>query len=304
MMNLSQILDHYLDHLAVTGKATSLKTARSHAGAIAFAWPLGGEDADLSHELLDKFISNRRKIGDSTATINGRLKILRAALRHAERDEARYVKLLRETRVIPKVLSPDEVNRVWKVAPTHGARLAILFAADAGLRHQEITHLTHGDIGGGEVRVTAKEWTEPGQGRCVAMWSPKGHAERAVPLTKRLSDAYTDYAFEKLHEGSARAAGQAADWFLFYVAGDMTRPARDLFSTMSASFQRAGLATAGTKPGLHMLRRSWASELLGRGADIETVRELGGWADLATVQRYLASTDDRKRAAIAALGRD
>ncbi len=48
----------------------------------------------------------------------------------------------------------------------------------------------------------------------------------------------------------------------------------------------------------NVLRRTFASELLGRGADIETVRELGGWADLVTVQRYLASTSERKRSAV------
>jgi site-specific recombinase XerD len=77
---------------------------------------------------------------------------------------------------------------------------------------------------------------------------------------------------------------------LFAVA-DFTPEVREAFVV-------AGLWDADRKCGLHMLRRTFASRLLGSGVDIETVRELGGWADLTTVQRYVASTDDRKRAAV------
>ena len=37
---------------------------------------------------------------------------------------------------------------------------------------------------------------------------------------------------------------------------------------------------------------------LGRQADIQTVRELGGWSGLAVVERYVASTERLKRSAV------
>jgi len=55
------------------------------------------------------------------------------------------------------------------------------------------------------------------------------------------------------------------------------------------------------RAGLHMLRRSFASHVLARQADIETVRELGGWSDLSVVQRYVASTEELKRKAVEGL---
>ena len=63
-------------------------------------------------------------------------------------------------------------------------------------------------------------------------------------------------------------------------------------------FEAAGLYDPSAKPGLHMLRRSFASHALAAGADVETVRVLGGWASLAVVQRYVASSTDMKRAAV------
>lgn len=48
---------------------------------------------------------------------------------------------------------------------------------------------------------------------------------------------------------------------------------------------------------LHDLRHTYASRLLARGADLQTVREMCGHADIATTARYLHSTVGQKRAA-------
>ena len=53
--------------------------------------------------------------------------------------------------------------------------------------------------------------------------------------------------------------------------------------------------------GFISLLRTFATELLGRGVDVETVRQLGGWSDLSVVMRYVTSSDARKRRAIEAL---
>ena len=50
-----------------------------------------------------------------------------------------------------------------------------------------------------------------------------------------------------------------------------------------------------------MLRRSFASHALARQTDIQMVRELGGWSGLAVVERYVTSTEQLKRTAIARL---
>ena len=46
----------------------------------------------------------------------------------------------------------------------------------------------------------------------------------------------------------------------------------------------AGLG--GTKLGIHSLRHSWASRMIGSGADLTLVQQLGGWSSLLMVTRY------------------
>ena len=48
----------------------------------------------------------------------------------------------------------------------------------------------------------------------------------------------------------------------------------------------------------HDLRHTFASRLLEKGADIETVRDLLGHHSITITQRYTHSTDDRKRSAV------
>ncbi len=72
----------------------------------------------------------------------------------------------------------------------------------------------------------------------------------------------------------------------------IARWARELFS--AAGIERHH----GT---LHRLRHTFGTRLLHAGADLETLRDLMGHADISTTARYVSSTDERKRAAVAAL---
>lgn len=48
----------------------------------------------------------------------------------------------------------------------------------------------------------------------------------------------------------------------------------------------------------HVLRNTFASRLVMRGADLRTVQELGGWKSLNMVQRYAHLSQEHKRRAI------
>jgi integrase len=240
---------------------------------------------ELSSEAIDSF-ATRRLESVCRDSVNGSLSVLRAALRHAVRAELLErlpvdVKLLRVTRKSPRVLKPEQVDSlVDSAGPETG--LMLLLAARCGLRHREILHLQRRDLDLAErtVHVSAKTG-----------WCPKSHEERTVPLPRGLARRLADHLAPRNDESPTA-------WvFPGYEGG----PLKSAFPQIRRAFQTAGLYDPATKPGLHMLRRTFASTLLGNGADIETVRQLGGWADLTTVQRYVTSTDERKRAAVESL---
>lgn len=282
-VSLKEVLLRYVSLLRTRGKASSARQALIHVGLILRHLDPALDARAFNAGDVERFIQARQEEGVRSTTINGNLRVLRAALRHAVELELLSsppkVRLLRELRRLPTRLCADEVDTLVAAAKPP-ADLAILLAAHAGLRHREITHLAVDDVDleAGVVRVTGKK-----------IWGPKTHAEREVPLTRRLAEALA-----KQVEGR-----DPTEWLFPGRSSDL--PLKDIGERVREAFQETGLYEKADKPGLHMLRRTWASRLLEKGVDIETVRELGGWSDLKVVQRYLASTNDLKRAAVATL---
>lgn len=273
-MTLTEALAYYTRTLLTRAKPATVRSAQFHGAALTRTLGGGVHVEEIRQADLDRAILSLRGEGWRDTSINGSLRVLSAAARLAEAEglapRSPRVKLLRETRKIPAVLTAQDVQELMAQAPGPDERLALALAAYAGLRHQEIAHLAWADLdtAGRVVRVTAK----PG-------WCPKAHAEREVPMNADLAAAV------RLHEG---VVGRDKPLF----------SARDFTVGVREAFQKAGLWDPAKRPGLHMLRRTFASRLLGTGADVNTVRELGGWADLDVVQRYLSSTNDLKRAAV------
>ena len=280
-MTITEVLRGYLTSLSVRAKPSTVKTTRCHVRRLDAG--LGPKmAAALGRSTVEAYAATRLETGVSRATVNGELRVLRAALSCAVENrlitEAPCrVRPLKEGRKLPRVLTPQQVDHLVECAAEPWVKAAILLAARAGLRHQEILHLQWARV----------EWrTKTIIVAGVGDWTPKSHHEREVPFGRTINVALTNLL-------------PAFGGWVFPWCNGTLRSSADL--EVRATFKAAGLYNPDDKPGLHMLRRTWATELLGRGADIETVRQLGGWADLSTVQRYVTSTDERKRAAIALL---
>lgn len=283
---MDDLIQAYMGSLRCRAKRSSVAQAGVHGGHLSAHFGCHYDVAALTLVDLDGFVAARLGAGVAKASANGSLGVLRAAMNYGVRagilrDVPCPVKKLKDVKRLPRVLSASQVDDLLALAPTP-FRLMILLAARAGLRHREILHLQRQDVALGaepRVRVAAK-----------AGWTPKNHEERDVPISGCLARELEAH-FGELTDSSPEA------WLFLGLEGT---PRANVFAPIRAIFKAAGLYDPAAKPGLHSLRRTWATALLGV-ADIETVRQLGGWADLVTVQRYVTSTDDRKRAAIAAL---
>jgi integrase/recombinase XerD len=121
----------------------------------------------------------------------------------------------------------------------------------------------------------------------------KGGKERLVPLSAPSRTALTDYAASR---GAFLAEG-ATSRYLFPsrgAEGHLTR--RRCGQLLKELAIEAGIDPARVSP--HVLRHAFASHLLDHGADLRSVQQMLGHADIATTQIYTHVQGERLRALV------
>ncbi len=222
---------------------------------------------------LRAYLAHRRSGGLSNASAARELSAVRAFLKFAGDADGADIPRLRGPRVkkgIPRPVSPDEAlalaedvaddaREPW-IAARDLAVLLLLYGA--GLRIGEAMGLTGAVLPLGEtMRVTGK----------------RGKT-RIVPLLPQVRDAVEDYVRRSPY---GTAPGEA-----------LFRGARG--GPLSPAIIRRSVRAARTRLGLpprttpHALRHSFATHLLGRGADLRALQELLGHASLSSTQIYTA----------------
>jgi integrase/recombinase XerD len=182
-------------------------------------------------------------------------------------------------RPLPKVLDEPEVGRLLEAAQAlegaEGLRLVAMLELlyGAGLRVSELVSL----------RLQAVR-----QETGTLMVRGKGEKERVVPLTPPAIAALKAY-------GAVRARflkpGASSPW-LFCSHGAAGHLTRQRFAQML----KALAAAAGIEPGRispHVLRHAFATHLVDHGADLRSVQQMLGHADIATTQIYTHVAQDR-----------
>ena len=118
----------------------------------------------------------------------------------------------------------------------------------------------------------------------------KGDKERVVPLGRSAVDALRRYLARGRPFLDRR---HRPELFLNAQGGALTRAGAFLILRRLA--EKAGLEPGRVHP--HLLRHSFATHLLEGGADLRSVQEMLGHADLATTELYTHVTDRRRREA-------
>lgn len=268
-------IDAFLEMLAAERGAARNTLAAYGADLADFAafaatrgQPASGGDAAL----LQAYVRGLARAGLSPRTQARRLSALRHFHRFLVRDGVRQddpTALLdspRQSRALPKALSEAEVDALLAAARSRPGRpgraataaLEILYAT--GLRVTELLGLP---------RTALASDAE------VLLIRGKGGKERLVPLSSAARDA-----------AAALCAGDPPGQRWLFPGRDGRQPmTRQGFGLLLKAVARdAGLDPARVHP--HVLRHSFASHMLARGADLRSLQALLGHSDVATTQIY------------------
>ena len=273
-------LREFLDYLQVEC-GLSLNTRKAYEGDLrVFLASLYGMDlralGSLTPRHVEEFLRFCRSEGLSDASIVRRLAAVKTFCRYLvlERvlalDVAAAIEMLKTWHRLPTVLD-DSAVQILLDAPdaeqdVHAERdraiLALLYAT--GMRASELVHLTRSGVNFnlGVVRVVGK-----------------GSKERIIPAAQRALDAVRRYI--DVQEGAPGRAEGECPLFLSRTGGPLAR--EDVFRLVRKYVRRTALR-GHVSP--HTLRHSFATELLSRGADLRSVQEMLGHADISTTQTY------------------
>lgn len=225
--------------------------------------------------LLRGFLAELHEKKRKKSTIGRKLAALRSFYAFCIRKKwttenpAKVLATPKQEKKVPSFLSEDETTSLLDL-PRSGKPLDLrdqaileLFYA-TGIRVSELVGIEMGDIHFGERLVRVRG---------------KGKKERIVPFGRRALKALEEYS--RVRRGMVDREGAEPSFFLNYRGRRLTTR-----SVQRMVHKRIHKTAVARKISPHSLRHSFASHLLGRGADLRVIQELLGHASLATTQKY------------------
>lgn len=288
-ITISEAWDRYERMMRANGNRPN--TVRLYKLAMQAFGDVLGNDFDLgrlTESDIERFISKRREV-NKPSSINLHLSCLKAVLRRLVRLKVLpflpiQIDPIKSHKPTVTTLTDEQTEKlIAAIGPPFN--LVIMIADETGLRHNEITFLQRQDVDLPALKLHVRSKYDE---RDRLLFAPKTWQERTIPISAQLGTQLEEY-LNKL------ARKDRAAWLFPNREGGYRKAG--FYEAMRKAFSAAGLSDPGLRPGLHLLRRTFATAMCGT-TDIETVRALGGWSSLEIVQRYVTTTEDRKRDAI------
>ncbi len=230
--------------------------------------------------MIEKFRKSRLKAGNTKSTTNRYLALVKRMFNvaiqenYAEENPVHKVKLYSEKdNLRERILTEDEERKLMENC-SDTLRPILIVALNTGMRRAEILNLTWSQVDVENRRIRIKK--------------TKSGKVRFIPVN--------DTLFRELNT-LRKKNGQSL--YLFFNS-ETGKPYLDMKKGFKAACRRAEIQ--GLR--FHDLRHTFATRLVEKGADIETVRDLLGHHSITVTQRYTHSNDDRKRAAVELLSCD
>jgi integrase/recombinase XerD len=287
-------VENFLEMLMVE-RGAAVATRDSYARDLAlfedFAAKRGDTAAAAHTECVRAWLSGQRRAGMSPRTAARRLSALRQFFRFLVAEGIRVddpssaIDSPRLGRPLPKVLSEDEVRALLAASRAiegpRGLRMVALMELlyATGLRVSELVGLPLGALA---------------RDRTVVIVRGKGGRERMVPLSAPAREAVAAWL---PHRRIYFAEGREVPWMFPAKRARGGHLTREQFAkSLKELAAAAGLDAARVSP--HVLRHAFASHLLAHDADLRSVQQMLGHADISTTQIYTHVLDERLKSLV------
>jgi integrase/recombinase XerD len=285
------LIASYLDHLRVERRLsghTLESYGRDLAGLAAFAAGADRRLEDLDRKALDAFVQQQRTRGQSPRSVARAVAAVRGFYRflvldrRLDRSPAEDLQPPPAWPALPKFLSIEEVDTLLAQPDTSTplglrdrALIELLYAT--GMRVSELVGVRAADLHLEEQYLT-----------CIG----KGNKERLIPIGEQAA-AWIEKYQASVRPGLTRHAKGRATPQLFVNArgGPLSRVG---FWKILKGYGRQASLPRTLSP--HVVRHSFATHLLERGADLRAIQMMLGHADLSTTQIYTHVLEARLRA--------
>ncbi|MDR3593027.1 MAG: site-specific tyrosine recombinase XerD [Negativicutes bacterium] len=237
---------------------------------------------DSNRNTILGYLNNLQTKGRAVSTISRNLAAIKSFYqylvreRYLEKDPAAHLESPKLEKKLPKILTIGEVEELLKqpnsFLPTglrDKAMLELLYAT--GIRVSELISLNISDIN-----------LDMGYIKCYG----KGAKERIVPLGSIAAKCVQEY----IAKGRSKLVRTYEEPALF-VNHHGNRLTRQGFWKIIKKYAQEASINKEITP--HTLRHSFATHLLENGADLRSVQEMLGHADISTTQIYTHVTKNR-----------
>lgn len=287
------MIENFLEYLRVERHYSSLTTQGYERDLKEFCSFLHVAPADFcpdsaTQDDVRSWLVDMLDSGLSPRSVRRKLSALRSYYKYLLRigkvrcDITRSVVAPKMSKKLPSFFSEEEMLRAEEMMrhaddfPSLRDNLIIEMLYETGMRRAEMAGLCDGDIDLHEMQVRI---------------FGKRRKERIVPFGEHLKQMIEDYYESRREEWGVEPAPNQV--FLLTNKGEEMN-VNALYSIVRT---RMGEASTQKKHSPHVLRHTFATEMLGNGADINTIKTLMGHSSLSATQVYTHTTFEQLREA-------
>jgi integrase/recombinase XerD len=290
LISMEQQIDDFIRFLAVErGLSDNYQLSTRRSLTEFAAWCAAAKEVtqakDVTLPMISAYLAHRKRSGLSASSIKLIVVALKVFYRFLDgkgalnRDPTETLTLPRIERYLPETLNEMQVEQLIESVPTNQPRglrdramIELLYAS--GLRISELANARLENLNFEEriVRVTGK-----------------GNKTRLVPVGRKACEALATYISAERPKLVKRRSGSE----IFLSARGTKLTTVRIWQIVKERARHSGLEM-NIYP--HLLRHSFATHLLGNGADLRIIQEMLGHADISTTQVYTHVDQQRLKA--------